>query len=93
MKHERFAPKSAPYKEYNPLITVEDAWFWFYHCQILRQEGARFDSSDDFVRSCDPDGIHRAVMRLLRQRRIERFHLLVLGRYRLCLIQIRSIFE
>ncbi|KAF0118145.1 MAG: hypothetical protein FD149_870 [Rhodospirillaceae bacterium] len=39
------------------------------------------DSNSDEARPCDPDDIYRAVVGLLRQRRIEQFHLRILATY------------
>lgn len=65
-----------------PFESAEAAWFWFWQCQIARDEGARFVAGAGTVaRPCDPDDISRAATGLVRRRLIDRRHLRVLGVY------------
>ncbi len=66
-----------------PFETVEDVWFWFMATRQAIQDGAHY--SRQFgggpPRPCEPADILRLLDRLLRTRRIERDHLLVLRHY------------
>ncbi|EKV27050.1 hypothetical protein C882_1979 [Caenispirillum salinarum AK4] len=66
----------------DPFADAQEAWFWFWQCQIARDEGARFVAGAGRVaRPCDPDDISRAALALARRRVIDRRHLRVLGNY------------
>lgn len=63
-----------------PFFSAEEAWLWFWQCQIARDEGARFVADAGAVaRPCDPDDLWRAALALLRRRLIDRRHLRVLA--------------
>jgi len=65
-----------------PFRDAEEAWFWFAHCQLLRNAGARFDRmSGQTQRPCDPDDIYRAATALRRRGRIGPRHIAVLARF------------
>lgn len=65
-----------------PFGNVEEAWFWFWQCQIARDEGARFVAgAGQIARPCDPDDIACAALSLARRHIIDRRHLRVLAEY------------
>ena len=61
--------------------SAEEAWLWFNRCEKVRQDGARLDGLAEVGRPCDSDDIYRAVMGLVRARRISRWHLRVLAEF------------
>ncbi len=82
MRRRRYVPLGAKEIEATMFLNTEEAWFWFIRCQELRREGARFEADQsDMVRPCDPDDIYRAVMSLVRNKKLAPIHLRVLGRY------------
>lgn len=65
-----------------PFDSAEEAWFWFWQCQIARDEGARFVAGAGHVaRPCDPDDLWRVARSLLRRRLIGQPHLRVLATF------------
>lgn len=65
-----------------PFDDAQEAWFWFWQCQIARDEGARFVAGAGLIaRPCDPDDICRAALDLTRRRMIDHRHLRVLAEY------------
>lgn len=65
-----------------PFDDAEAAWFWFWQCQIARDEGARFVADAGTVaRPCDPDDVARAALALVRRRVLDRRHLAVMGAF------------
>ncbi|WP_009870163.1 hypothetical protein [Paramagnetospirillum magnetotacticum] len=69
-------------REGEPFATPEDAWIWYAHCQMARDEGARFQAGlGDIARPCVPDDIAREVRRLYRHRVLRGAHLRVLVRF------------
>lgn len=65
-----------------PFATAEDAWMWFWQCQIARDDGARVVAgAGTTARPCDPDDIYRAAARLHRSGVLARPHLEALGRF------------
>lgn len=65
-----------------PFASAEEAWLWFWQCQIARDDGARVVAgAGAVVRPCDPDDLYRAAARLHRSGILERAHLAVLGRF------------
>ncbi len=82
MARLRYIPRPASDVPGVPFDTTEDAWFWYVHCQVMRQEGGVFqDGVDQIVRPCDPDDIHRAAMALKAAGRIGGHHLTTLARF------------
>lgn len=82
MARDRFTPRPLGDRAPTPFPSAEDAWMWFWQCQIARDEGARFTANaGDVVRPCEPDDIYRAAARLHRGRHLGRPHVEVLGRY------------
>jgi len=76
----RFVPRPAYEVSTTPFASAEEAWFWFIRCQRVRREGVQFsDGSSETMRPCDPDDVYRAIMTLLRNRKIGGEHLQVLG--------------
>ncbi len=62
--------------------SAEEAWMWYCHCQIAREEGVRFLAGRGrYFRPCEPDDIAIAVENLYRKRHIDRRHMVVLGLY------------
>jgi hypothetical protein len=62
--------------------SAEDAWFWYWQCQIARDEGARFVAGAGVVgRPCDPDDVCCAALSLLRRGVLQRGHLSTLASY------------
>lgn len=73
-------PRVAACRPTQSFDSAEQAWFWFWQCQIARDDGARFVADAGRVaRPCDPDDLWRAALGLLRRRRIDRRHLRVLS--------------
>lgn len=63
-----------------PFDSAEQAWLWFWQCQIARDEGARVVAGmGEVARPCDPDDVWRAALSLLRRRLIDRRHLKTLA--------------
>jgi hypothetical protein len=63
-------------------VSAEEAWMWYCHCQVARNEGVRFLAGrGKYFRPCDPDDIAIAVENLYRKRLIDRRHMVVLGTY------------
>lgn len=80
MRQARYIPRPLYEMASIPFANAEEAWFWFVRCQLARCEGARFiGASNNIKRPCEPDDLYRAVMGLLRQRRIGVEHLRVLS--------------
>ncbi len=82
MAHIRYTARPLARCNGEPFHTAEEAWLWYAHCQIARDEGARFSAAVGAVaRPCDPDDIVKEVQRLYRDRALRRSHLSVLGRF------------
>lgn len=82
MGRERFTHRPLSDREPSPFETAEDAWMWFWQCQIARDEGARFTAdAGSAARPCEPDDIYRAAAALHRHRVLRRRHLEVLVRF------------
>ena len=65
-----------------PFEDAQEAWFWFIQAMGARQEGARITAGKALVpRPCEPLDILKAVDHLVRQRRLQRDHILVLRHY------------
>ncbi|MGC2856004.1 hypothetical protein ACM64Y_11060 [Novispirillum sp. DQ9] len=82
MARDRFTHRPLGAADPTPFASAEEAWMWFWQCQIARDDGARFTANaGDRVRPCEPDDIYRAAARLHRGRRLAVAHLEVLGRF------------
>ncbi|NDC90145.1 MAG: hypothetical protein EB075_15325, partial [Bacteroidetes bacterium] len=65
MATQRTAQRPFSRRATNPFITVEDAWLWFWRCQLAREEGARTVADVGMIaRPCDPDDLYRVVAAL-----------------------------
>lgn len=81
MSRRRFVPRVSSDAPSIPFMDAEEAWFWYVRSQQARLEGARFDQAASVVRPCDPDDLYRAVMGLVRNRRLDNEHIKVLASY------------
>lgn len=82
MATRRRAPRPLSVRESCPFANAEDAWLWFWRCQIAREEGARFVAdAGDMARPCDPDDVYRVAAGLRRQNRLGGRQAEVLARY------------
>lgn len=68
MSRTRHVPHPQP-AETVPFESAEEAWFWFMHCWMAREDGARYVAgSGEAPRPCEPVDIRRTLERLLRRR-------------------------
>lgn len=82
MRSDRFTPRPLSQRPAAPFASTEAAWMWFWQCQAMREEGARFVAdAGDTARPCDPDDLYRVVARLYRRGDLARHHLEVLARF------------
>lgn len=80
MARPRFMPRPLQGAATQPFGTAEEAWLWYAHCQLARLAGCRPRPDMGAIpRPCDPDDIHREVMRLFRLNRIQTEHLRTLA--------------
>lgn len=82
MSRDRFTHRPLRDAETTPFSSAEEAWMWFWQCQIARDDGARFTANaGETARPCEPDDIYRACARLHRGRGLTVAHLEVLARF------------
>ena len=81
MTRRRYIPKKMINIPYVPFLNAEQAWFWYVRAQQARNDGARFEAAATEVRPCDPDDMYRAVMGLVRHKRLDDEHIRVLTTY------------
>lgn len=82
MARDRFAPRPLGNRPVDPFLNAEEAWMWFWQCQLAREEGARFVANAGRVgRPCDPDDVYRVAAGLHRARVLADRHLRVLARF------------
>ena len=80
MARPRFMPRPLLVNATEPFTCAEEAWLWYAHCQMARLAGCRPRPDMAAIpRPCDPDDIHREVMRLFRSGRLSQGHLRVLA--------------
>ena len=80
MARPRFMPRPLQGGATQPFSTAEEAWLWYAHCQLARLAGCRpRPDMGEVSRPCDPDDIHREVMRLFRLNRLQAEHLRTLA--------------
>lgn len=66
----------------DPFCTTEEAWLWFWRCQLAREEGARIVADAGIVaRPCDPDDVYRVVVSLYQRGTLSRDHIVILVQY------------
>lgn len=82
MATQRTGQRPLSVRAADPFITVEEAWLWFWHCQLAREDGARAVADAGIIaRPCDPDDVYRVVAQLYRQGGLSRDHVAVLVQY------------
>lgn len=82
MGRARYVPRRLLVIEPEPFATAEEAWLWYAQCQMARLAGGRLRADMATVpRPCDPDDIHREVMRLRRRGVLLVAHLRVLAEW------------
>lgn len=88
MAHVQPAPvRALSHRIAEPFDDAQAAWFWFWQCQIAREDGARFVADAGTVaRPCDPDDVSRIALTLVRRRVLDRRHLRVLAAFGRALI-------
>ncbi|KAF0224110.1 MAG: hypothetical protein FD176_1508 [Rhodospirillaceae bacterium] len=80
MSRPRFMPRPLQGGATQPFSTAEEAWLWYAQCQLARLAGCRpRPDMGEVARPCDPDDIHREVMRLFRLNRLKTEHLRTLA--------------
>ncbi|NKD55206.1 hypothetical protein [Haematospirillum sp. H4485] len=82
MATRRKAPRPLSIRESCPFMSAEEAWLWFWRCQLARDEGARFVAdAGDTARPCDPDDVYRVAAGLRQQNVLGARQAMVLARY------------
>ena len=65
-----------------PFSCVEEAWFWFVQSYEALHSGARVRGGySNTIRPCEPVDIYSIVMRLFKQRFLNKAHMRVLSQY------------
>lgn len=81
MARDRFTPRPLSARPSRPFDCAEEAWLWFWRCQLAREEGARYTADAGEARPCDPDDVYRAAAQLHRRRTLSDGHVRVLAGY------------
>lgn len=81
MARDCFTPRPLSVRPSRPFGSAEEAWMWFWRCQLAREEGARYTADAGEARPCDPDDVYRAAAALHRRRTLSAGHIRVLAGY------------